>query len=145
ESLRTHGVHPLLSSPCPLLSRVLSHPSAEPLGANRSWGKTGVKGASMTITYAVGLSGHIWSADYGKAVRRGVHFSRRPRLRAGHAVAHDEAAGRQPIATEWARKYRRLVWGPNPTRDSGRTETKTYSSAADMLVFQIFTGRKSLW
>jgi hypothetical protein len=28
---------------------------------------------------------------------------------------------------------------------SGRTETKTYGSAADMLAFQIFTGRKSLW
>jgi hypothetical protein len=28
-------------------------------------------------------------------------------------VAHDEAAGRQPIATEWARKYRRLVWLQN--------------------------------
>src|SRR5215471_16986462 len=51
-----------------------------------------------------------WSADYGKAVRRGVHFSRRSRLRAGHAVAHDEAAGRKPVATEGARKYRRLVW-----------------------------------
>jgi hypothetical protein len=36
-----------------------------------------------------------------------------------------------------------LQWAKAPNRVSGRTETKTYGSAEDMLFFQILTGRKS--
>jgi hypothetical protein len=38
-----------------------------------------------------------------------------------------------------------LLWAGRAGWVSGRTETKTYGSAADMLASQILTGRKSLW
>src|SRR5438105_4092657 len=72
-----------------------------------------------------------WAPDYGQAVRRGVHFSRRPRLRAGHAVAHDEAAGRKPVATEGAIKYRRLVWLQNESLASRHMPRPCLGSLTD--------------
>jgi hypothetical protein len=50
-----------------------------------------------------------------------------------------------PVVLKHAAIVKTLKIKRKTSRVSGRTETKTYGSTADMLAFQILTGRKSLW